>query len=130
MIKINKQLAFLSIIFLFLCCGKSYYVEYSVQNESNRVLLIDFIKNGASTINSNYLSPGYSLVFFIEEGSNSNVEDHVNRINELPVSFVKFEDQAGNQINCNIQKIECWHKWIYNKGNGDVNIRIRENSFE
>ncbi len=111
-------------------CEKNYYVEYIVENDSDRILFIEYIKSGEVEVDSNFLNSGYKLIFFIDTGKDLSMTDYMNELDELPLTHIKLEDEEGNRLFCSEQDINCWKKRTYKDRNGIIYLRVKESSFK
>lgn len=116
--------------FLFSACEREYYIEYEVNNRSDRKLLIAYQKAGQEILDSNLINT--SLVFFVETGMGKHTQNYIEDINELPVDFISVTDEAGNALTFDVMDFENWQKAgpPDNEGIGSVYLTVRTEDFE
>lgn len=128
----TKYLILFFTIILLLGCKKEYNVEYTIENDSQRKLLINFQKLNVSRIDSNEINSGQQLTFLVEMDEGQKTEKYLENISEIPLDFLEITDRDLNKLSCNPIIIDCWIKDSpqEKEGIGRVLLNVREFDFE
>ena len=127
-----KYFFFFSALLLLISCKKQYTVEFSVENDSERKLQVNFQKPNALNIDSNQINRRQQLIFLVEMGEGEKAGSYINGLSELPLDFLEIKDLNQNQLSCEPIKMDCWKQSSFgSKGElGIVSLRVVESSFE
>lgn len=125
-----KPLSIFLILFLLGCQEEEYNIEYLVENNSPRNVYINYQNYGSSTIDTNLISGGQTLIFLIEMGSGKNSCDYMDGISELPFTMIDVHDIDGNKLKCDVSELDCWIEGCNPDKNGIGSFRLRVRDFD
>ena len=117
-LKLTNLFFLLLSIILLPSCQREFQVEYAVANESDTSIYIIFPQPNSTQIDTNLISRGQELTFFIYMGESQTTHQYMDERNTLPFDNLEVFDINMNTGKCDVSNFVCWREYMPRKKEG------------